>query len=114
MITRKLIEVEKTKVEMEGAKGVEIQVLISPEQGAPNFVMRRFEVEPDGHTPYHAHDWEHEIYVLSGQGALVGEEGELPLEPHTSALVAPGDIHNFKNAGDEPFVFLCMIPKEGK
>jgi quercetin dioxygenase-like cupin family protein len=114
MLTRKTDEVPKNKVEMEGVKGVNIQVLISPEQGAPNFVMRRFEIAPGGHTPYHQHDWEHEIYVLSGEGALVGEEGELPLAPHTSAFVAPGDMHNFKNTGEEPFVFLCMIPKEGK
>jgi len=110
MLTRKITEVPKNIVEMDGVEGVKIQVLISPEQGAPNFVMRRFEIVPGGHTPYHQHDWEHEVYVLSGEGVLVGEEGELPLVPDTSAYVAPGDMHNFKNVGEDTFVFLCMIP----
>ncbi|MCP4231080.1 MAG: cupin domain-containing protein [bacterium] len=114
MLIRKTDEVLQNVVDMEGVKGVKIQVLISQEEGAPNFVMRRFEIEPGGHTPYHQHDWEHEVYVLSGEGALVGEGGELPLAPDTSAYVAPDDMHNFKNTGDGPFVFLCIIPKEGK
>ena len=33
--------------------------------------MRIFEVEPEGYTPRHAHDWEHEILVHSGSGQVL-------------------------------------------
>lgn len=113
MLVRKIDEVPKKPVETEGAVGVEIQVLISPEQGAPTFVLRRFEIAPGGHTPYHKHDWEHEVFVLAGKGGLVGESGETPLEADKSVFVAPNEMHNFKNNGDTPFVFLCIVPLSG-
>jgi len=28
------------------------------------------------------------------------------------AFVAPDELHKFRNAGDEPFVFICVVPKE--
>jgi quercetin dioxygenase-like cupin family protein len=27
-------------------------------------------------------------------------------------LVAPHELHQFRNAGDEPFRFICAVPKE--
>ena len=54
----------------EGAKGVKIRWLIGEQDGAPNFAMRHFEVAPGGHTPHHSHDWEHEVFVLSGRGKV--------------------------------------------
>ncbi|MFH1179934.1 MAG: cupin, partial [Candidatus Bathyarchaeota archaeon] len=50
------------------AEKVKIRWLINEKNGALNFAMRRFEVEPGGYTPYHTHDWEHEVYVLEGEG----------------------------------------------
>ena len=44
--------------------------------GAPNFTMRHFEVAPGGRTPFHAHPWEHEVYVLSGTGKVRQKGGE--------------------------------------
>ena len=29
-------------------------------------------------------------------------------------FVPPNDEHQFQNAGDEPFEFLCMVPLEGE
>ncbi len=68
MIIRKYTDVEAEDVKMEEASGVKKRVLISEADGAPNFIMRRFTIEPGGHTPYHTHPWEHELYVLSGTG----------------------------------------------
>ncbi|MFP3903820.1 MAG: cupin, partial [Armatimonadota bacterium] len=51
-------------VTTDGAEDVSIQWLVSEDNGgAPNFAMRRFVVEPGGSTPYHTHDWEHEVYT---------------------------------------------------
>ena len=103
-------EVEAEKVNDEGAKNVFIQWLIPPEK-AKNFAMRRFIIKKGGHTPLHKHDWEHEIFVLNGKGALVDENGnEHPLNQGNFAFVEPNELHQFKNVGDDDFIFLCLIP----
>lgn len=112
MIIRKLEDVTKTGVDMDGVKGITKQLVLGADDGVPNFSFRVFTLEPGGHSPHHTHDLEHLNYVLSGSGCLVDEEGrENPLETGDFAFVAPGDVHQFRNNGTEPFVFLCAVPK---
>jgi quercetin dioxygenase-like cupin family protein len=94
----------------EPAEKVKIRWLINEKQGAPNFAMRRFEVEPGGSTPYHTHPWEHEVYVLEGDAVAVSKKGENEIGPGSVILVEPNEEHNFVNTGNKPLVFLCMIP----
>jgi quercetin dioxygenase-like cupin family protein len=71
-----------------------------------------FTIAPGGHSPHHTHDVEHVNYIISGQGALVDAEGRLnPLGAGDFAFVAPHDVHQFRNTGTEPFVFICAVPK---
>ena len=104
-------EVPAEPVDMDGAEGVKIRLLIHNAEAAPNFYMRQFIVAAGGHTPRHTHSWEHEVYVLSGAGAIVTAEGELPLRPGQAVYVARNDDHQFRNAGAEDLKFLCLIPK---
>jgi quercetin dioxygenase-like cupin family protein len=106
-------DVETKEVSAPGASGVAIRWLISEEDGAPNFALRLFEVNPGGHTPYHHHKWEHEVFVLKGRGDLVTESGNLPLNVGDSVLVPEGQNHQFKSASDETLVFLCAVPHSG-
>jgi quercetin dioxygenase-like cupin family protein len=105
----KYTEIENETVP-EPAKGVKIRWLINEKQGAPNFAMRRFEVEPGGYTPYHTHGWEHEVYILEGEGVAKSEAGETKISAGSVILVEPREKHNFKNTGEKKLVFLCMIP----
>ena len=101
-------EVQAQKVEMEGVENVTIQWLITEEQGAKNFAMRRFVIGPGGHTPLHKHDWEHEVYVESGNGSVKIGELEHPLKSGSFVFV-PGEImHCFSS--EHGMIFLCMIP----
>ncbi len=93
-----------------GAEGVTIRVLMGENVGAPNFVLRHFEVAPGGHTPYHTHPWEHEVYILSGRGRARRKDGAAEVGPGSFVFVPPDEEHAFENAGDGPFVFLCAIP----
>lgn len=102
--------VTKTPVAMEGAKGVQIQWLIGNDDGARNFAMRLFELEPGGHTPLHTHPHEHEVFVLEGTGIVMDEGTERPIGPEDAILVPGGCEHNFKNTGDSVLRFLCLIP----
>ena len=107
-------QVELQPVKVEGAAGTYIRWLIAEKDGAPNFALRMFEVEPEGHTPYHQHAWEHEVYCLEGEGILVFEGNEYPFKANDSIYVDPDKIHQFKNTGKGKLKFLCIIPHESK
>jgi len=73
--------------------------------------LRILQCGKGGYTPLHSHDWEHEVFVLDGEGALVDENGnEMPLKKDYLAFVPPNETHQFRNTGDGDFVFLCVIP----
>jgi len=91
--------------------GVMKRVVIGPEDGAPNFIMRIFEVEPGAAIPIHTHEWEHEIFVLAGKGVALTEDGEKPVEKDNVVFMPPNLPHGFANKGDEPLRIICLIPK---
>ena len=103
-------DVDMKEVEMEGATGCGVRQLVGQMDQAPNFAMRQFEVAPGGHTPKHFHDYEHEVFVLEGEGVVVDGDQEQPLSSGDVVYVAPNDVHQFRNTGDSPMRFLCLIP----
>lgn len=90
--------------------GVNKYDVITAADGAPNFVMRVFEVAPGSSTPSHAHDWEHEVFIVSGRGVVVGEEGSRDITRGSVIFVAPNETHCFVNKGNETLRFVCLIP----
>jgi len=112
MKIEKSSDISESAVEVEGAKDVTIRWLISKEDGAKNFAMRMFEVQPGGCTPLHRHPHEHEVFVVEGQGTVVCEGQEYALEREHVVFVAPGEQHQFKNTGNTMVKFLCLIPIE--
>jgi len=111
MVVKKASEV--TKQDVKEARGVTVQWLIDSETGAENFAMRKFTLERGGYTPLHAHDWEHEVYVLSGKGIVTIGDNDFTLEEEKVAHVPPNISHQFRNIGNEDFIFLCIIPLKG-
>lgn len=96
----------------EGARDVQIRWIITEEMGAKNFVMRHFEILPDGHTPLHTHDWEHEVFILNGDGIIVGNNIEKPFGKGDAIFVHANELHQFRNSGDKPLSLLCLIPSK--
>ena len=103
-------DVEAEAVDEPGAKGVKVRWLISEKDDAPNFAMRLFELEPGGHTPFHKHEWEHEVFILKGEGSLVTEQGSSPLNKGDALFVPGEEKHQFKNVAGETLVFICVVP----
>ena len=101
---------EQNDVQMEGASDVKMRMLIGPEEKAPNFHMRHFEVAPGGHTPHHTHDYEHEILILKGVGVAKSVEGDRDIQAGDVVFVTANEKHQFINAGDEPLEFICLVP----
>ena len=92
------------------AEGVIKREVITREDGAPNFGMQVFEVAPGGSTPSHSHSWEHEVFVLSGHGMALGDQGTIPIGKDSVVFVAPGEPHCFVNTGNEPLQLICVMP----
>jgi len=95
----------------EGSHNASIRVLIGEPEGAPHFFMRLFELGPGGRTPHHAHEWEHEIFVLNGTGRLVGDSESVPFTSGDALFIPGGELHHLENAASNVLKFLCLIPK---
>lgn len=104
--------VESKPVEMQGSSGCSMRQLVSAADGAPNFAMRQFEVAPGGHTPLHSHPYEHEVFVLDGEGTVREGDQEHPITKGDVIYVAPDDVHQFRNTGAGPLKFLCLVPND--
>jgi quercetin dioxygenase-like cupin family protein len=109
-----LDKVPKVRMNMDGAKDAFKQIPISSADGTPSFSMRVFTIEPEGHTPYHTHSFEHLNYVMQGHGVVVAEDGsERPVKQGDFVMVLPWEKHQYKNtAGDQQLIMICAVPKE--
>ena len=90
--------------------GVVVRDVINADDGAPNFCMRIFEVEPGSSTTPHTHWWEHEVFVLSGQGVVVDEQGEIEIAEESVIYIAPWELHGFTNKGSKPLRYILLNP----
>ena len=110
MKIRHFEDIPETTVTMAGAERAKMRLLISEQDGADNFAMRMFTVEPGGHTPFHFHNYEHEVFVLAGSGVLKGADGEQPFRAGDAIFITANEKHQFVNSGEQPLQFLCLIP----
>ncbi|MDA8137179.1 MAG: cupin domain-containing protein [Desulfobacteraceae bacterium] len=94
-------------------KAAAIKVLVGPQQGWSDYVMRIIELGPDGYSPAHAHPWPHINYMIEGQGTLMIEGKIHMVKAGGYAYVPAGSHHQFKNTGSGLFRFICIVPKEG-
>jgi len=95
---------------VEEVQGVFKREVITTNDGARNFCMRVFEVGPGNSTPSHSHPWEHEVFILTGKGVVVGEQGATPIVKENVVFIAPNEPHCFVNTSNEPLRFICVIP----
>lgn len=97
-------------IEQKAGRGVSMQMLLSLEE-APNFAMRCFTIDAGGFMPHHTNTVEHEQYVLSGRASV--RSGDQTFEASTGDVlfIPAGEAHSYETIGDEPYVFLCLIPK---
>ena len=85
------------------------QVLLGPDDGAPNFAMRRFTMGVGGGMPRHTNTVEHEQYVLRGR-ARVGIGERVHEVGPADVLYIPAGTPHFYEVLEAPFEFLCMVP----
>ncbi|HEX9262620.1 MAG TPA: cupin domain-containing protein [Candidatus Bathyarchaeia archaeon] len=103
------IAIETKKAES-CSSDVRVRWLITKEMGANNFAMRLFEIEPEGNSPLHTHPWEHEVFILEGEGVVFDGDKSTPFEANDVVFVPSDERHQFKNTGKKRLKFLCLIP----
>jgi len=109
----KVKDIEGIKVNIPGAVNAIKKTLIGPGQGWEGWVMRLFILKERGNTPRHAHPWPHVNYVVGGNGVLILDGKEIPVEEGAVAYVPPNVDHQFLSGSDEDFLFICIVPEEG-
>lgn len=111
MLVRSVARTAGQPMEMEGAHGVTLRMMISRQDGAPNFALRHFTVDVGGHTPRHRHPYEHENYIISGRGTVEADGEIRTIRAGDVVLVPPGALHQYVNTHSaEPLVMLCLVP----
>jgi len=87
----------------------EVQVLVGPEDGAPNFALRRFVMGEGGGMPRHTNAVEHEQFVVRGRARItVGDDVHEVAAGH-SLYIPAGMPHSYEVV-EGPFEFLCVVP----
>lgn len=109
MLIRNINEVQDKPVAMDGVKGVRMAVMCGRDDGVPNFALRSFRVEPNGHAPRHSHDYEHEVFIVEGTGEVLLEGAYRPIKQGDVVYVPADSEHQFR-AGDKGMRFLCLVP----
>jgi quercetin dioxygenase-like cupin family protein len=97
---------------MKGALHAFKQVPIGKNDGSMNISIRVFTVESGGHTPRHSHESEHLNYIIAGEGQVMDGETPRPVSKGHFVFVAPNESHQYRNTGQEPLVFLCIVPTQ--
>jgi quercetin dioxygenase-like cupin family protein len=102
-------------VETPGYSSVTKQVVLGPEEGSEEIILRYFSVAKGGVTPHHSHDFPHLVKIEAGQGvAIDADRKETSLVAGDYVYVDSNEAHNFKNTGDEAFEFICIVPMRGE
>jgi len=91
-------------------KGITMWELIADRDGAPNFFMREVKIEPGMNSPDHSHDWEHEMYILEGDGTCRAGGREVPVKVGDAVFI-PGREHHCIHAGGKGLRMICCISK---
>ena len=91
-------EIFAAEVEMEGAMDVKKKVLIGPDDGSDNIIMRHFIIAPGGNTPFHQHNYEHVVKIENNKGIAIDDNGnEYEVKKGQSIFVKPNEKHQFRN-----------------
>lgn len=76
------------------------------------FETRYFEVQTGGYTSFEHHGHEHCVVIVRGLGSVrLGDKWQ-DLKVGDAVRVSSMTPHQFKNRGDEPFGFICMVDRD--
>lgn len=102
-------------LETPGYPAVGKQIVLGPDDGSEEIVLRYFTVAAGGSTPYHSHDFPHLVRIERGRGVTVDVEmAEEAVAAGDYVYVPSGEVHCFKNTGSDALEFICIVPMRGE
>ncbi len=113
MVIKKLKDVPFAN--LQGYENVKKKIVIGPDDGSKEIVLRYFSLKPGGKSPHHSHDFPHLVKIEAGNGIMTDAMGnDHPLQPGDYVYVNDNETHQFRNAGSGPFDFICIVPQRGE
>lgn len=85
------------------------RVLVGPQQGDTNFVLRRFTFGVGGGMPMHTNLVEHQQYVLRGRARIRIADAVHEVGADDTLFIPAGVPHAYEVV-DGPFEFICVVP----
>jgi quercetin dioxygenase-like cupin family protein len=105
--TYELAEADFKAVEREETRGVEIHLLVPPEEGARTQVSVT-RIAAGGSYERHVDEYAQVFCVLEGRGEAEVNGERTPLEPGVILRTNVGDPHGLWAAADQPVVVLTV------
>jgi len=112
MIRKSVFDVEAKPFETPGAANVAMRLMLSEADGAPNFNLRVFDMQPGGHSPRHVHPYEHEVFILEGEGEVFVGGEQKPVKALDAVLIPPSMEHQVLNTSKALLRFICLVPQQ--
>lgn len=98
-------------MEVKAGTAAQTQVLLGPDDGMPNFAMRRFVMGAGGGMPLHTNAVEHEQYCLRGRARVRIGDTVHEVKADDAVYIPAGVPHSYEVV-EAPFEFLCMVPNK--
>ena len=90
------------------------QIIIGPDDGAPTFVIRFFQLPPGNASPLHKHPHEHGVLIIQGNVRVQIDNDFHDLTAMDSVFIEGETLHQFSNTGSQTLCFVCVVPKSGE
>ncbi len=110
MILKHASDVPAVPITRPGFSGFHARYLLTADDGCPRYALRLMEFAPGGCTSFHAHQEEHEMYFLEGEGVLKTAGEERPVRAGDALLLMPCEEHQITNTGRGMLKMICTVP----
>ncbi len=91
-------------------EGVSRRDVLGAEDGSTLVSMQVVEITTHASTPSHYHPYEHEIFVVSGKGIVVGEHGSTQIAEGSVIFIPASETHCFVNTSSETLRYINVEP----
>ncbi len=86
-----------------------VPLVTAASTGATNRIVTGISAYPrGGGAPFHTHNCDEQVTLLSGVGEVEVDETVTALEPYDSTYIEAGKVHAFRNTGADPMVILWI------
>jgi quercetin dioxygenase-like cupin family protein len=97
----------------DGKRGTK-QIAIGPDDGAANFAMRVFHIDPGKASAEEEHPHDHGVLILSGRARVLLGSASHEVGAGDIVWIQPNEHHQLSNIGDGVLSFLCVVPAWGE